>query len=116
MKKNVGACFLCEMPGKVRPFTFYSGVMKGGTTHRMLSCTVTFFERWSDLTLHEIQVCRSCQVRLWRQKHLLPMILFGSGTVVAVLFGLLTLLLLDGKAQFIVPAVAALGAVGLGAF
>src|SRR4051794_11787454 len=61
-------CFLCEQPVKGKRFTFYSGVKKGGTSHEMASCTVTFFERWSDLTMHEVQVCRDCQLRLWRQQ------------------------------------------------
>jgi hypothetical protein len=114
MKKDVGDCFLCEMPSKVKPFTFYSGIMKGGTTHRMLSCTVMFSERWSDLTKHQIEVCRTCQLRVWRQKHLLPVVLFGSGAGVLALLGLLSLFLLSGITLFVVAALLGTLALALG--
>jgi hypothetical protein len=114
MKKDMDGCFLCEQPGKAKRFTFYSGVLKGGTTHRMLSCTVTFFERWSDLTLHDIGVCRDCQIRLWRQKQLPSVVLSGSGAGVVALFTLAPLVLLPGTAGFVVAALPAATALALG--
>jgi hypothetical protein len=114
MKKDMDGCFLCEQPGKARRFTFYSGVMKGGTTHKMLSCTVTFFERWSDVTMHDIGVCRDCQLRLWRQKHLLPMVLAGSGAGIIGLFALPPLVLLPGTAGLVVAALPVVTALALG--
>src|SRR5262249_21161372 len=92
----------------------YSGIMKGGTTHRMLSCTVTFLERWSDLTMHEIHVCRHCTNRLWRQKHRPPVILYACGAAVSALVALLGLLLLQDVAQIVVAALAATAAFALG--
>src|SRR5262245_36015566 len=102
------------MPVKGKRFTFYSGVLKGGSTTRLLTCTVTVFERWSDLTIHEIQVCRWCQLRLWRRKQLVPMVLAGSACGVVGLLGLPWLFLLPGVARFAVPALAALVALALG--
>src|SRR5262245_57018960 len=114
MMKEMDGCFLCEQPGKAKRFSFYSGVLKGGTTHRMLSCTVTFFERWSDLTLHDIGVCRDCQLRLWRQKQFLPMVLSGSGAGVVALLALVPLILQLGTAGFVGAALAAVIALALG--
>src|SRR5262249_39413420 len=95
-------------------FSFYSGVLKGGTTHRMLSCTVTFFERWSDMTLHDVGVCRDCQIRLWRKKQFLPMVLSGSGAGVVALLALVPLILQLGTAGFVVATLAAVIALALG--
>src|SRR3954454_9585180 len=106
MKTNMDGCFLCEQPGKARRFSFYSGVMKGGTTHRLRSYKVTFFERWSDLILHDIGVCHDCQIRVWRRKHLLPMVLSGSGAGVVDLLALALLILLPGTAAFVVAGLA----------
>ena len=114
MKKNTDGCFLCEQPGKAKRFSFYSGVMKGGTTHKMLSCTVTFFERWSDMILHDIGVCHDCQVRLWRQKQLLPVVLSGSGAGVVALLALVPLVLLPGTVGFVLTALAGVLALALG--
>ncbi|MGL4551766.1 MAG: hypothetical protein ACRC33_11310, partial [Gemmataceae bacterium] len=95
-------------------FRFYSGIQKGGTVHRMLSCTVTIFERWSDVIKHEIEVCRPCQVRLWRKKHFMPMALCAAGAGVAVLTALVLLIALRGADYFVLPALALFGAVALG--
>jgi len=96
--KTTDTCFLCEQPGKCKKYTFYSGVMKGGTTHRMINYTVTFFERWSELTIHEIQVCRECPLRLWKQKQKPLMILYGAVAGVMAPIALLALILLPGIA------------------
>jgi hypothetical protein len=114
MKKDMDGCFLCEQPGKAKRFTFYSGVLKGGTTHRMLSCTVTFFERWSDLTMHDIGVCRDCQVRLWRHKQLPSMVLAACGAAVVGLFALVPLVLLPGAAGLVLAGLVAAVALALG--
>jgi hypothetical protein len=114
MRKDADSCFLCGRPGKARRYVFYSGVMKGGTTHRLLSCTVTFFERWSELTLHELGVCRECQLRLWRQRWFLPMVLCGSGSAAMMLIALAGLVLFSGVAQFAAVALPAFGALALG--
>ena len=114
--KKTGCCFLCAGTGKAKRFAFYSGVMKGGTTHRMLSCTVTFFERWSDLTLHEVEVCRECQLRLWRKKYLVLMALCGGLAALPVMFGVALLVLLSGTARFVAPAVAAVPLLVLAGF
>jgi hypothetical protein len=106
-------CFLCEQPGKARRFTFYSGVMKGGTTHKLASCTVTFFERWSELTMHDIGVCRDCQMRLWRQKQYPSMVYSGIGAAVLALFPMGLLLLVPGVAGFVAAALAAAVALAL---
>jgi hypothetical protein len=115
MMKEMDGCFLCEQPGRAKRFSFYSGVLKGGTSHRMLTCTVTFFERWSDLTLHDIGVCRDCQIRLWRQKQRLPAVLSGTGAGVVALLALVPLLLLPGTAGLVVAALVAVFALALGA-
>src|SRR5262245_32263981 len=114
MQKDMDGCFLCEQPGKAKRFSFYSGVMKGGTTHRMLSCTVTFFERWSDLTLHDIGVCQDCQIRLWRQKQFPPVLLSGGGAGVVALLALVPLILLPWPAGLVVTGLAAVVALALG--
>ena len=114
--KKTACCFLCTGAGKAKRFVFYSGIMKGGTTHRMLSCTVTFYERWSDLTLHEIEVCRECQLRLWQKKYLVGMALFGGLAALPALLGLAGLLLLSGTARFVAPAVAAVSLLVLAGF
>jgi hypothetical protein len=115
MKKRTDACFLCDGDGKLKKVTFYSGVMKGGTTHHLASVTVTFFERWSDLTMHEIQVCRDCQVRLWRQKHFLPMLLCGIGAAVLALVGVVALILVPGPARFAALGLALVATLAAGA-
>jgi hypothetical protein len=107
-------CFLCDTDGKCKRFTFYSGVMKGGTTHRLITCTVTFFERWSDLTMHEIQVCRDCQLRLWRERHFTPLLLSGIGAGVALLLAAVLALLLSGPAQVVLPILLGVAALALG--
>jgi hypothetical protein len=114
VKTHTDTCFFCRNVGKCRQFTFYSGIMKGGTTHRMLSCTVTFFERWSDLTMHDIQVCRECQVRLWRRKHFAPMVLCALGAGVFGLVVLAALLFLSGTARFGAAGFAVVPALVLG--
>jgi hypothetical protein len=118
MKKNLpkemDSCFLCEQPVKAKRFSFYSGVMKGGTTHRLRSVTVTFFERWSDLTVHDIGVCRDCQIRLWRQKYFLPVVLSGIGAGVVALLALVPLILLPETAGFVMAGLTAVVALALG--
>src|SRR5262249_41144574 len=116
MKKNMDGCFLCEQPGKAKRFSFYSGVMKGGTTHRMRAYTVTFFERWSDLILHDVGVCQDCQIRVWRRKQFLPMVLSGRGAGGAALLALALLILLPGTAGLVVTGLAAVVALVLGGF
>src|SRR5262249_832908 len=113
MRNDADDRFLCEMPGKCKRFTFYSGVMKGGTTHELLSCTITFFERWSDLTMHEIRVCRECQVRLWKQKFTLPLVAFAAGAGLALLVALVGLLL-PWPALLAGVAVGGIGALAFG--
>ena len=113
-RRDADDCFLCEQPVKTRRFTFYSGVKKGGTTHELLSCTVTFFERWSDLTMHEIEVCRDCQQRLWKEKHFVPMALCGAGAAVMALIALLGVLL-PAPAMWLVVGLGGFGALALGA-
>jgi hypothetical protein len=113
-KKDVEECFLCERVGKGKRFSFYSGIMKGGTTHRMLSCTVTFFERWSDLTMHEMHVCRECQVRLWQQQHKGAVIGYGVGTGVAALLTVVPVILLSGAALWVTLALGVVVALALG--
>ncbi len=113
MRKDALGCFLCEMPVKGKRFTFYSGVMKGGSTTRLLTCTVTVFERWQNLTIHEIQVCRWCQQRLWRRQQLVPMILFGIGASVMLFLTLAGLVLLPGVIRFVALVPAVLVALGL---
>jgi len=113
MKKDAGGCFLCEEPGKGKKFTFYSGVVKGGTTHELLSCTVTFFERWSDLTMHEIHVCRDCQLRLWREERYPPVVFSAIGAGVAALLGLVLPFVLTGTARIVATALAAVAALAL---
>ena len=113
-KKESDECFLCDRLVKSKQFTFFSGVMKGGTTHRMLSCTVTFFERWSDLTMHEIQVCRECQLRLWQEKQFPPLVLLGGGAALAALVALVGVVLLPGAARIAVGALAGVAALALG--
>jgi hypothetical protein len=97
MKKEGVGCFICKMPVKARLFTFYSGVMKGGSTTRLKRRIVTVLEFWQNLTMHEIHVCRFCQMRAWRRKQLLPMILFGAGAALMFLFvlGGLALMVVD---------------------
>src|SRR5262249_17805508 len=109
-------CFLCDSTAKCKLFRFYSGVMKGGTTHKLLTVTVTFFERWSDITKHEICVCKDCQIRLWRKHQFPPMALYGAGAVLTALVGLTLLIVLAGADYFILPILAFLGAVVLGVF
>jgi hypothetical protein len=84
--------------------------MKGGTTHRMLSCTVTFFERWSDLTMHEIQVCRACQLRVWQQQYRLPMVQSAIGAGVSAVLVWPVFFLVPGLAGWVVGAVLAIAA------
>jgi hypothetical protein len=115
VKKDADVCFLCEQPGKGKRFTFYSGIKKGGTTHRMASCTITFFERWSDLMMHQVHVCRDCQVRLWRRSRLLPTVALGAGMAVAGLLALVGLVLLDGAARFAALGVGGVAVLLLGA-
>jgi len=103
-KKNADGCFLCESPGKTKKFTFYSGIMKGGTTHRTIHYIVTFLERWSDLTMHEVQLCSDCKIRLWRKKQLPPMILYVIGAAVFALLGLVGVILVPGVMRFVAAA------------
>jgi len=92
-KKNVDRCFLCDQPGKGRRITFYSGVCKGGSTTKMLTVTVTVFERWRDLRIYEIHVCRECVQRLWaRRPNWIPLAT-GIGAGVVLLIALACLLL-----------------------
>ena len=117
MKKDMGSCFLCELPLKGKRFKFYSGLLKGGSTTRLMTYTVTVFERWSELTEYEISVCRHCQQRLWRNKHLLPMVLCGGALAITAVFALAALVLLPGIMRFAVPCLTALiGLVLTGAF
>jgi hypothetical protein len=109
-------CFLCERTARGKRFLFFSGVMKGGTTHEMLSCKVTFFERWSDLTKHEIHVCQECQLRLWRRRQFAPMVLYGSGAAVAVLLALVGVIFLTGMAAVAAAVLAGFAALALGGF
>ncbi len=114
MGKNATECFLCGKAGKTRKFTFYSGIVKGGTTSRLLTVTVTFLERWSELTMHEIQVCRDCQLRLWRQKQFLPAVLFGCAAGAVALLGAVALILLSGAAWYAVLALTVVAVLVLG--
>jgi hypothetical protein len=114
MQKYLDGCFLCDQPGKAKRFSFYSGVMKGGTTHRLRSCTVTVFERWSDMKLHDIGVCHDCQLRLWRRQQFLPVVLCGSGAGGMALLALAPLLLLSGTAGFVLLGLAGVVALALG--
>jgi hypothetical protein len=107
-------CFLCDSTGKCKLFRFYSGIMKGGTTHRLLTVTVTFFERWSEMIKHEIHVCKDCQVRLWRKHHFPGMTLYALGAGLSALLGLTVLVLLAGADYFVIPIVAFLAALALG--
>lgn len=91
MKKVTIGCFLCKMPAKGRQFTFYSGVKIGGSTTRLLTRQVNILESWHKLVMHEISVCRWCQLRAWRKKQLLPMILSGAGAGVLAFLALLGL-------------------------
>jgi len=95
-KKKAGECFLCGAEHKGRNFTFYSGVRKGGSRTELTTVIVTVFERWRDLRIYEIFVCRDCQLRLWADHTKWPPILWGGGAglvaLAAVLGGLLALL------------------------
>jgi hypothetical protein len=87
-KKNVDLCLLCEEPGKGKRFTFFSGVCKGGSTTQLLSATVTVFERWRDLKIYEIHVCRECQQRLWAGRPNWTPLAAGAGAGVVLLLAL----------------------------
>src|SRR5581483_10170885 len=100
--KDATGCFLCAMPVKAKRFTFYSGIMKGGSTTRLLRHTITVLEHWQNLTMHEIQVCRWCQTRLWRKRQLLPIIFFGAGAAVMFVAALAGLVLLAVDVLFAV--------------
>jgi hypothetical protein len=101
MKKNTIGCFLCKMPAKGRKFTFYSGVKIGGSTTQLQTHftswrlrtrrRITVLENWHSLMMHEIAVCRWCQLRAWRKKQLLPMILNGVGACVLAFLALLSM-------------------------
>jgi len=118
MAKTGDPCFLCEQTGKkLKKFTFYSGIKKGGTTHRTIHYKVTFLERWSELTMHEIHVCRDCTQELWqeqRKKQFLPMVLLASGAAISLLIALICGILLPGLARYMVAFVFLAAALGLG--
>jgi hypothetical protein len=114
VKKDIEVCFLCHQLETGKRFKFYSGVMKGGTTHRLRTVTVKFFERWKDLTLHEIHVCRACQLRLWRGRQIIPMVLSAGGAGVLASLGLAALLFLGGPVGVTLSALAAVAALALG--
>lgn len=105
VKKGASECFICDETTKCKRFKFYSGVKKGGSTTRMLSCTVTVFEQWDELTMHEIEVCRECQLDLWRRKQMFPLIFFAAAAGAAFVIGVPSLLFLSWPMQVAVPAV-----------
>jgi hypothetical protein len=92
--KKSGECFLCDGAGKGRTFTFYSGVRKSGSTTRMTTVTITVLERWRDLRIYEIFVCRDCQLRLWSAHTLWPPIWCAVGAAPLVLMAVACMLLL----------------------
>lgn len=94
-------CFLCRAEGKAKLLRFYSGEKKGGTTHRMVTCTITFMERWNDLVIHEIRVCRACREEHWRAKHSLPMKLYSIGSAVCLILAVVLALVLWGQDYFV---------------
>jgi hypothetical protein len=112
-KRSDDSCLLCDATGKVKKVIFYSGIMKGGTTHRLSRVTVTFFERWSDLTMHEIHVCRECQREVWKQKFKMSMILSGSAAAVLAVISVVGLIALPWPAGLIVGGVTAIALLGL---
>lgn len=119
MAKTGDPCFLCEQTGKkLKKFTSYSGIKKGGTTHRTIHHKVTFLERWNALTMHESHVCRDCTQELWqeqRKKQFLPIVLLASGAAMSLLIALICGFLLPGLAHYMVAFVflATLDLVGL---
>ena len=114
MAKSAGECFLCEEEGKVRRVTFYSGVRKAGSRTELLCATVTVFERWRDLRIYEIHVCRECQQRLWAEHTKMPPILCAIGAALLLLLSVVCAVLLPGELGLVVAVPFGLLALGVG--
>jgi hypothetical protein len=112
--KKSGDCFLCDGVGKGRTFTFYSGVRKSGSTTQLTTVTVTVLERWRDLRIYEIFVCRECQLRLWSSHTLWPPVWCAVGAVPLVLLAVACVLLLPLAAGLAVGGLLGLAAMAAG--
>jgi hypothetical protein len=113
-RKDVACCFFCDEPARGKRFTFYSGVRKGGSRTELYSATVTVFERWRDLKIYEIHVCRECQLRLWSERPNLAPILWAAGAALVLLLLIPSLILFDGVARLVVGGILGVTALVLG--
>jgi hypothetical protein len=118
MAKSAGECFLCGAERKCKRFTFYSGERKGGSRTVLTTATVTVSERWNDVKMHEVHVCRACQERLWQNDVKWPPILCGAGGAVLLLPAVPVAIFGGGIGLAVAGAlvVAALAAGGVGAW